>query len=227
MQRKKRILWSALIGAFVSVLIVRLTGGVPLHVQNFGLGDSPLGKWQLVVAATPWVIFSLYWEIAAKNATAAKSSEARASRAVHVVLGNVALLLEIIPFHFGGRFVPLNPLVITGGGAVTVLGLFFAIWARGALGRHWSGEITIKVEHELIRSGPYKLVRHPIYTGILIMYAGTAVVTGTNLAIAGFVLSVIAYLRKMGLEEPNLRVAFGPKYDEYCLESWALVPWVY
>ena len=106
-------------------------------------------------------------------------------------------------------------------------GLFVAIWARRYLGRNWSGEITIKVEHELIRSGPYKLVRHPIYTGILIMYVGTAIVTGTWLALVGVALAVLAYVRKIRLEEANMRVAFGPAYEDYCRESQALVPWVY
>jgi protein-S-isoprenylcysteine O-methyltransferase Ste14 len=59
------------------------------------------------------------------------------------------------------------------------------------------------------------------------MYVGTAIVNGSNLAIVGFMLSGLAYARKIRLEEANLRVAFGPRYLDYCRESWALVPWVY
>jgi protein-S-isoprenylcysteine O-methyltransferase Ste14 len=224
MQRKKMILRVAIFGVLIVAVIVRLRGGIPQNIRDFGLGMGQLGRLQLVAAATPWVIFSFYWEIAAKNAAKAKSSESSPSRGIHVVLTNLALLLEIIQFPFGGRFLPANYAAIAAGCAVTMFGLFAAIWARRHLGRYWSGEITIKVEHELIRTGPYKRLRHPIYTGILTMYIGTALVTGTWLALAGLALAAFAYWRKIRLEEANLRVAFGPEYDAYCRESWALVP---
>jgi protein-S-isoprenylcysteine O-methyltransferase Ste14 len=59
------------------------------------------------------------------------------------------------------------------------------------------------------------------------MYAGTAVVTGTWLALVGLLMAVLAYWRKIRLEEANLRVAFGPAYNAYCRESWALAPWLF
>jgi hypothetical protein len=73
--------------------------------------------------------------------------------------------------------------------AVEAMGLLLAIWALRHLGRNWSGEITIKVELQLIRSGPYKLLRHPIYTGLLAIYAGTVLVTGEWLAIIGLAMA--------------------------------------
>ena len=79
----------------------------------------------------------------------------------------------------------------------------------------------------MIRSGPYKLLRHPIYTGLLAMYAGTALVTGRWLAIIGLALAVFAYWRKIRLEEANLNVAFGADYDAYRRETWALLPGVF
>jgi protein-S-isoprenylcysteine O-methyltransferase Ste14 len=182
---------------------------------------------QLIAVVVPWVVFSLYWEIAAKNSAEARQSESRSSRGVHVVLTNLALVLTIIQFNGQGRFLTVSFLTIGVGFAVAALGLLFAIWARRVLGRNWSGEITIKVEHQLIRSGPYRLLRHPIYTGILTMFAGTAVVTGTWLAILGLALAVLGYARKIRLEEANMRQAFGPDYDTYRRESWALVPGVF
>jgi protein-S-isoprenylcysteine O-methyltransferase Ste14 len=226
MQRKKMILPLAIFSALVVAVIVRLRGGIPPNIRDFGMGMGQLGRMQLVAAATPWIIFSFYWEAAAKNAAKAKSSESSFSRGIHVVLTNLALLLEIIQFPFGGRFLPASYVAIAMGCAVTIFGLFVAIWARSHLGRYWSGEITIKVEHELIRTGPYKRLRHPIYTGILIMYSGTAIVTGTWLAVAGLAIAAFAYWRKIRLEEANLRVAFGPAYDAYRRESWALLPWL-
>jgi len=113
---------------------------------------------------------------------------------------------------------------MAGGLAIEAMGLYLAILARRHLGRYWGGEISIKVDHRLIRSGPYQKLRHPIYTGLLAMYAGAAVVTGTWLALAGFAMALFAYARKIRLEEQNLRVAFGAEYEAYRRESWALVP---
>jgi len=71
-------------------------GGIPVHIQNSGLGDSPLARWQVMAAATPWVIFSLYWEIRGQKRGRAKSLETSLSRGVHLTLTNLALLLEIV-----------------------------------------------------------------------------------------------------------------------------------
>jgi protein-S-isoprenylcysteine O-methyltransferase Ste14 len=136
----------------------------------------------------------------------------------------VALLLEIVPIRGLGRFLPASSLIMAAGLGVDAMGLFLAIWARRQLGRNWSGEITIKVDHQLIRSGPYRLLRHPIYTGLLAMYAGTALVTGERLAIIGLAMAAFAYWRKIQLEEANLNLAFGAEYDAYRRETWALVP---
>jgi protein-S-isoprenylcysteine O-methyltransferase Ste14 len=104
------------------------------------------------------------------------------------------------------------------------MGLALAIWARRCLGRYWSGEITIKVEHKLIRSGPYRVLRHPIYTALLSLYAGTAIVSGELHALIGLALVILAYLRKIRLEEANLMKAFGAEYRDYRADSWAMLP---
>jgi protein-S-isoprenylcysteine O-methyltransferase Ste14 len=176
-------------------------------------------QWQFWAAVIGWVVFSLYWEVAAKGAGAAKSSESQGSRGVHVALTNVALLLELAPVRGLGRLVPMSFAIMTAGVVVEAMGLFLAIWARRHLGRNWSGEITIKVEHELVRSGPYRRLRHPIYTGLLAMYAGAAMVNGGWLAAVGLGVAVFAYWRKIRLEEENLQVAFGGDYEEYRRET--------
>jgi protein-S-isoprenylcysteine O-methyltransferase Ste14 len=223
-QRTKVIVTAAACGAAVGVQATRAG-------RNFSL-LPPSVEDQALLAHYPFLIagilgfvaFSLYWEIAAKNAAAAKTSESKGSRAIHVVLVNVAVLLELAPIKGLGRFLPASSLIMTAGLAVEAIGLFLTIWARRHLGRNWSGEITIKVDHQLIRSGPYKLLRHPIYTGLLTMYAGIAIVTGEWLAIVGFAMVAFAYWRKIRLEEANLQVAFGAEYESYRRETWALVP---
>jgi protein-S-isoprenylcysteine O-methyltransferase Ste14 len=223
-QRLKTTLVAAACGAAIGILATR-TG------RDFSL-IPPSARDQALLAHYPfllagmlgWVAFSLYWEIAAKNAAPAKTSESKGSRAVHVFLANAALLLEIAPLRGLGRFLPASSLIMTAGLAVEAVGLFLTIWSRRHLGRNWSGEITIKVDHQLIRSGPYRILRHPIYTGLLTMYAGIAVITGERLAIVGFAMAAFAYWRKIRLEEANLKAAFGAEYESYRRETWALVP---
>ena len=98
------------------------------------------------------------------------------------------------------------------------------VWARRHLGSHWSGEIAIKVDHRIVQSGPYRLIRHPIYTAMLGMFAGTALMSGQLHALLGLVMAAIAYGRKIRLEEASLCQAFGPAYDAYRRDTWALVP---
>ena len=174
-----------------------------------------------------WIIFSLYWEATKKNASAAICAESKASRFVHLFLTNAALLLVIFGTQGFGRFLPISPLFMDAGLAVEAVGLFVAIFARRHLGRNWSGEITIKFDHQLIRSGPYRVLRHPIYTGILAMYAGTALVNGGWLALIGLGMASFAYWRKIRLEEANMVAAFGADYDAYRRETWALLPGLY
>jgi len=183
------------------------------------------GRWRLFCCSIAgWALFSLYWEAAAKNAAQAQRSESRSSRALHVFLVNVALILVYIPIRGFGRYVPPSAFVMIAGLIVQSVGLFIAVWARRHLGRNWSGAIAIKVEHQLIRSGPYRLLRHPIYAGLLAMYIGPALVTGEWLALIGVAMASFAYWRKIRLEETALDTAFGADYDSYRRETWALVP---
>ena len=224
MSRRQVLILAAALGAVFGAMSARPGFSLAAHVPALALDRSVFGHWQYRAAAVAWVLFSVYWEVAAKNATAATRSESRMSRAFHVFLTNAAALLVMVPIRGFGRFVPTSASVMAVGLAVEALGLVVAIWARHHLGRQWSGEITIKVDHQLIRSGPYARLRHPIYTGILGMYVGAAIVTGEWLAIAGLAMIVFAYWRKIRLEEANLRQAFGAGYDAYRRESWALIP---
>lgn len=174
-----------------------------------------------------WVAFSLYWDIAAKNSAPAKSSESKASRGAHVFLANMALVLIAAPIRGFGRFLPASSLVMVVGLAIDIAGLSLAIWARRHLGRNWSGEITIKQDHQLIQTGPYRHLRHPIYTGLLTMYAGMTLATGEWLGVIGLAVAVFAYWRKTRMEEATLGVAFGAEYDAYRRDTWAIVPGVF
>jgi protein-S-isoprenylcysteine O-methyltransferase Ste14 len=131
------------------------------------------------------------------------------------------------PIQGLGRFLPLLSLLMTVGLGLEIAGLGLAIWARQHLGPYWSGEIAIKDEHQLIKTGPYRYLRHPIYTGLLMMYAGLTVATGEWLGIIGLVVAVVAYWRKTRLEEATLGGVFGAEYDTYRADTWAIVPGIF
>ena len=213
-----------LVGALVGALLARpvIRPWLETHTSH------SITDWFWLASLIPWVAFSLYWEIKAKNSAPAVKSESKASRSVHVVLTNAALLLIIVPIRsLDQRFLPNAMTVKFIGLALECAGLALAIWARRVLGRNWSGEITIKEDHELVRTGPYARVRHPIYTALLAMYVGTAIVSGQVHALIGLLLGIIAYLRKTRMEETNLMNAFGTRYNEYREDTWAIVPGLY
>ena len=100
------------------------------------------------------------------------------------------------------------------------------VWARLHIGKNWSSDVTVKVDHELITTGPYALVRHPIYTGLLIGFLGSAVARGELRGILAFALVVIALWFKLRLEETWMREHFGVAYEGYSQRVKALVPYI-
>jgi protein-S-isoprenylcysteine O-methyltransferase Ste14 len=226
-QRKNPALIAELCALAVLVAAVKFGSRIPAVRAAFVTDKSLTAHWQFWGAGIGWVLFSLYWEIAKAGSKEVKRVESGFSRGIHVFLANIALLLVIAPILGLGRFMPIWPPAMTAGVAIECAGLGFAIWARRHLGRNWSGEITLKVDHQLIRTGPYKRLRHPIYTGLLAMYLGCVLVTGEWLAVIGLALGAFAYVRKLRLEELNMHAAFGPEYEAYGRDSKALVPFLY
>jgi protein-S-isoprenylcysteine O-methyltransferase Ste14 len=112
------------------------------------------------------------------------------------------------------------------GALITALGLLFTVWARVYLGRNWSGVVTIKHDHELIDTGPYALVRHPIYTGLLVAFVGSAAVRGEWRGVLGVLIAWAALWRKLRLEERWMMDQFGERYVAYCKRVPALVPFL-
>jgi len=90
-----------------------------------------------------------------------------------------------------------------------------------------SAEVRIAVDHQLVRTGPYRTIRHPIYTAILGMFVGTAVASGEIHSVVALIIMAALYVRKTRLEEQILGKTFGTEYDNYRRDSWALVPLVF
>ncbi|MBV9269207.1 MAG: isoprenylcysteine carboxylmethyltransferase family protein [Acidobacteriaceae bacterium] len=106
-------------------------------------------------------------------------------------------------------------------------GIIFDLWARFVLGRNWSGTVTVKQDHELVQSGPYGVVRHPIYSGFLLALAGTVIAQGDVGAFLGLVLATLALRLKSLTEEAFMTQQFGSQYTTYKRTVKALIPFVW
>jgi protein-S-isoprenylcysteine O-methyltransferase Ste14 len=177
-----------------------------------------------------WIAYLIYWQIAAAGAKATTRIESLPSRITRSIVFLVAIALFFVPPHsipFIDRHF-LSPALWTFwlGAAVTLAGLLFAIWARVTIGSNWSRSVTIKQNHELITTGPYHFVRHPIYTGLLTAFAGSAFATTEVRGILAFLLVFLSLGYKLRLEERFMRSQFGETYIDYSRRTAALVPWL-
>jgi protein-S-isoprenylcysteine O-methyltransferase Ste14 len=177
-----------------------------------------------LVFAVGWAAFWLYWLVAAfsmKRGHVAWSHELR----IRVVIVAVAILLSRVG-AFRGHPVGSNPWLAGIGLVLFGLGLGFAVWARIHLGRNWGIPMTQKAEPELVTSGPYRLVRHPIYSGILVAGIGTALALSwlwlTAVALAG-----IYFVYSATVEEGYLGEQFPDSYPPYKRSTKMLVPFVF
>ena len=178
-----------------------------------------------------WVAYLVYWQIAARGAKANERIESVASRIFRTILllGGVLLISWPLKIPVGWlyrRLLPMTAEMFWIGVAVTAAGLLFCVWARVTLGRNWSRSVTIKQGHELITAGPYGFVRHPIYTGLLTGFLGTAIALGDLRGVVAFVLIFASLWYKLRLEERWMRTAFGEMYARYSRHTKALIPWV-
>jgi protein-S-isoprenylcysteine O-methyltransferase Ste14 len=124
------------------------------------------------------------------------------------------------------RFVPDEIIVSLVGTAITFVGLGFSVWARNHLGTNWSSQPMIKMDHKLIRTGPYQIVRNPIYTGILVAFVGTALVIGEYWAVIAIFIVLPMLLVKIWMEEKFLLEEFGEEYVQYKKEVKMLIPFI-
>jgi protein-S-isoprenylcysteine O-methyltransferase Ste14 len=177
-----------------------------------------------------WILFFLYWQIKAVNTKTTVRLEPAASRILRVFIMLIAIvLLSTTRIPLPWLYLQLWP---TGlwpfwlGAAIIIAGLLFAVWAREHLGRNWSRSVTIKQDHELITTGPYAMVRHPIYTGVLTGLLGTAIALGEVRGFVAFVLFFIAFGIKLRMEEQWMRSQFGETYATYAHRTAALVPYL-
>jgi protein-S-isoprenylcysteine O-methyltransferase Ste14 len=184
------------------------------------LYDLPLG--------VLWMAWLAYWLAAAWDVKPARRRESHANRLLTIALIVPAAVSLAVPgswLHWlGTRFLPDTMISYCLGLLIVLAGLAFAVWARMHLGRNWSGTVTVKENHELIRSGPYAIVRHPIYTGLLLAILGTAIVFGEWRGLLAFCFLAVAFLLKLRREERFMEESFPDTYPSYRAQVPALIP---
>lgn len=190
--------------------------------MNLGAGFA----WTVIA---PWEVMLVVWASAAIFTRRTVAAAPARERAAQLALAIAAFLLL---FAAGWRWGPLaSPLFRTPARASYGLGVFlvwlgigWALWARAWLGRYWSGRPTLKEDHRLIRGGPYALSRHPIYTGMLLAVAGTALALNQWRGVLALVAWLWFLRVKIRGEERLLTSHFGPAYENYRRQVPALLP---
>jgi len=180
---------------------------------------------------TLWTAWALYWWATASDVKETTRREPVVSRVLHlgpmVIAAGILWTPRFDVLGLDTRFMPWAPWQFWAGVAITLGGLAFAVWARRHIGRNWSATVTLKQDHELVTSGPYALVRHPIYTGLLFGFLGSAIALGQWRGLLAAAIVYVALLRKYKLEERWMCERFGIAYDAYRARVKALVPFLF
>jgi protein-S-isoprenylcysteine O-methyltransferase Ste14 len=180
--------------------------------------------------AAMWLGYMGYWWAKSTSVKVTERSESAASRIARLVSMLFAMALLALPSVplplLNERFLPHGEVWFWSGAVITAGGLLFSVWGRRHLGKNWSQAVTVKADHELITSGPYALVRHPIYTGLLLGIIGSAVARGEWRGLLAVALVFGVLWHKLRLEEKWMRAQFGEPYEAYSRRVAALVPYI-
>lgn len=175
-----------------------------------------------------WLIFALYWFVASRTTAKTKARESLLSslpRNLLLALAGALLFAHSLSIGvLGRRFLPAQPGIWFAGVLLTAAGLALAFWARYNLGRNWSSQITLKEGHTLICTGPYKYLRHPIYSGILVAVVGSALTVGRYRTLLAVVLAFLGFWWKARQEDAWLARAFGEQFEQQRRRTGRLLP---
>lgn len=178
-----------------------------------------------------WLAIFIVWAISglAITRTVGSRSDAQARITLWIVLIGWFILFSqsFRSGLLGDRFVPFGPAAAYTGFALTIVGLGFALWARFTIGRNWGRLITVQEGHKVVRTGPYAIVRHPIYAGFMLATLGTAIVFGEVAGLVSTALVTVSWGYKSQLEERLMIEQFGAEYQDYRRHVKALIPGVW
>jgi protein-S-isoprenylcysteine O-methyltransferase len=175
-----------------------------------------------------WMVLAIIWLITSLRT---KPTQERVDVVSRMIYGIPVVLAFFLMFgdyvHVAWlrwRIIPANTVVVVTALTLTAIGIALAVWARFYIGQNWSSAVTIKVGHQLVRSGPYAWVRHPIYSGLLLAMIGTALALRESRGLVATVVLWLAFWLKSRMEEHFMLKAFGAEYEDYTRSTGALVP---
>ena len=177
-----------------------------------------------VIIGVGWLVFWAYWLVMALTA---KAGQARWTGCAAIRVGIIIVILLLLRLRVvkGHQAVTRNPWLLGIGLALFVLGLALAVWARVYLGRNWGMPMSQKADSELVTTGPYRKIRHPIYSGIILAMLGTAMAVSPYL-LAAVVIVGAYFLFSAVVEERNMAKLFPADYPPYKRSTKMLVPYI-
>jgi len=179
------------------------------------------------IILTLWLIWAAYWIFSLRGN---KRTAVRPNPAGRILYGFALIALYSLfksdPQYFRQTVLARTDATGVTGVLLCAAGVAFSIWARRILGRNWSGSPTIKEGHELIEAGPYRYVRHPIYTGLLLAILGSGIWGGMLRDVVIFVFAFAGLWMKLRVEESLMLRQFPQAYPDYMKRTKALIPYV-
>lgn len=176
-----------------------------------------------------WIAFYAYWLLTAHDVKPPSVRQALARELIHripVLAAATILIMQVGVLGLGVRWLPPTPAVAAVGIAVTLLGLAAAVWARRTIGTNWSSAVMLKQGHELVQHGPYRWVRNPIYSSLLLMLLGTAIAVGRVRGVVALALALAGFWIKLRQEEALMLRQFPSEYADYRRRVKALIPFL-
>ncbi len=175
-----------------------------------------------------WITFALFWIASSRRVKTTERAETLRFLAARVAAILVALFIAFVRWGaLSPALMPRNQALVLTSVVITWAGVLFAIWARVTIGRNWSASVTLKRSHELVQAGPYRFVRHPIYSGMLLAFAGGALFLDRVGSLIALLIMLAVYSWKAHQEEQLLAAHFGDSWQSYRKTTRAIVPFLY
>ncbi len=185
----------------------------------------------IIAVSALWLLWVVSWMLAARWSGATVVRQSKRDRLLHSVfmsIGTVLLFFRPAAVGpLGARLFAASASLPWFAVALALLGLGWTWWARIHLGRLWSSAVTLKADHTLVRAGPYRITRHPIYTGLLTAFVATALLRDDVAGALGLALLIVGLGLKVRQEEQLLGEHFGVAYQQYRAQVFALLPGIW
>jgi protein-S-isoprenylcysteine O-methyltransferase Ste14 len=205
-----------------------IAGALKFLVGIFWNRSSVPSEFFFPLACDIWMVLCIYWTLSALRTKPAKSRESVGQQLGYLfplTFGFTLLFNSRAHYSWlGMRFAPDTIVVGVTGVILTAAGVALAMWSRSVLGENWSAIASIREDHELIRVGPYRTIRHPIYTGMLLGLLGTVLVVGEVRGLLALVMTWIGFYLKARKEEAFLSREFGAGFEAHTKYTGMFLP---